>query len=308
MDSSSHYKKIKKILIKHHRRAKEALEARHQEAAAFLNQELPLEELRQHSTKLLAAGVLSTNMILPIPAHLLGVPKPVPSPAKTIQPGLLPVLSSSDQLRLVTELNKLLSSDVGPLPKEAEDKLARLFKDVYGINATAELEGKRLNYSFGRTGYEQHLPRYPGDSIDQHDEWRDEGITPGIGAWGYFANSKEMMTKDDYLREKYYLVAQTWLSPDWTNDPEAMYNWFKYRKMLMVNIDNGRAVIGVLGDAGPAEWTGKVFGASPEVMYHLRAHEGWRNEKVILFFINDPDNRVALGPIKLASDLVIAER
>lgn len=305
------YQSLKSVLSKHHQKAKQRLAAKHKEASEFLNQELPLEKLREHSTKLLTSAAFTANMLLPTSNHLLipPIPKPPPIPTRRLfKSGPLPVLTPNKQSRLTHELNKLLPEEPTVLTPLVEQKISKLFKEAYGLKAVAELDGKRLNYSYGRTGFEQHLPRYPGDTIDEHDEWKDEGITESFGAWGYFAPSKEAMTEEDYLQEKYYLVAQTWLSPNWSLDPEGMYNWFKHRKMIMVNVENGRAVVGVLGDAGPAEWTGKVFGASPEAMYHLRAHAGWRNERVLLFFVDDPDDRVALGPIKLAEDLVIAER
>lgn len=46
-------------------------------------------------------------------------------------------------------------------------------------------------------------------------------------------------------------------------------DWYKHRKVLIVNTENGNAVVAAIGDSGPAAWTGKQFGGSPEVMEHL---------------------------------------
>ena len=57
------------------------------------------------------------------------------------------------------------------------------------------------------------------------------------------------------------------------------------------------------GDAGPAEWTGKHLGGSPEVMHELGLAGGPRKGPVLYYFLDDPDNKVALGPIKLTENL-----
>ena len=53
----------------------------------------------------------------------------------------------------------------------------------------------------------------------------------------------------------------------------------------------------MVGDAGPAKFTGRQFGGSPQVMHDLgfypKTHEG----RVLLLFVDDPDDKVPLGPI-----------
>jgi hypothetical protein len=68
--------------------------------------------------------------------------------------------------------------------------------------------------------------------------------------------------------------------------------------MLVVNPHNGRAIVVVIGDAGPAEWTGKHLGGSPEVMKYLERVDGRARGPVLYFFIDDPEDRVPLGPVE----------
>ena len=105
------------------------------------------------------------------------------------------------------------------------------------------------------------------------------------------------MTEKDYLKEKYYAVVQTLYFDDWPERSGEIYNFFKHRKMIMINPENGTACVVVIGDAGPAQWTGKQFGASPEVMKALDLHLEWRKGKVLLLFVDDPEDKVPLGPI-----------
>ena len=130
--------------------------------------------------------------------------------------------------------------------------------------------------------------RYPGDTLDQHDAELASGIAPGRGAWGYFDNPQY---------EKYYIAVQTLYLPTWEQDVVFLRDWYKHRKVLIVNTQNGNAVVAAIADSGPAAWTGKVFGGSPEVMEYLGGPR-YKKGPVVLFFVDDPDNKVPLGPVE----------
>ncbi|KKU29258.1 MAG: hypothetical protein UX42_C0001G0010 [Microgenomates group bacterium GW2011_GWC1_46_20] len=107
--------------------------------------------------------------------------------------------------RLVEKLQSLLPESVQPLTSDQESQISALLHDLYGLHATAELEGNHLNTSYGLIGAEQHLMRYPGDVVDN--------MAPGRGAWGYFAQSRDQLTPDLIEKEKYYAVVQTLYLP-----------------------------------------------------------------------------------------------
>lgn len=206
---------------------------------------------------------------------------------------------------LISELSHLLPQHVQELTVEEEEKIGDVLTNRYGIKVSAELEGKRLNRSYGYIGAEQHLMRYPGDTIASHFTTPDEaaqfarsGMAPGRGAWGYFTPSFSEMTQKDIDREKYYIAVQTFLAPGYNQNLQKMYQWFKYRKMLVVNPHNGRAMVVVIGDAGPAKWTGKHLGGSPEVMRYLERVDGRSKGPVLYFFIDDPEGTIPLGPVE----------
>ena len=60
---------------------------------------------------------------------------------------------------------------------------------------------------------------------------------------------------------------------------------------------NGNAVVADIADSGPAAWTGKQFGGSPEVMNYLGGSR-YKKGPVTVFFVDDPKNRVPLGPVE----------
>lgn len=207
------------------------------------------------------------------------------------------VISDDDISAMLSEkLGSGMPNSVRPLTSDEKINLEKTINETLGVNVKASLDGYSLNTNYGRIGGEQHLVRYPGDSLLKHarntSDWLmygPAGMAPGRGAWGYFPNEET---------ERYYVVVQTFLSPNWNANPKAAYDWFKFRKVLVVNPKTGQSVIGAIGDSGPAEWTGKHYGGSPEVMHYLGLARGSRQGPVMIFFIDDKDGKnYPLGPV-----------
>lgn len=193
-------------------------------------------------------------------------------------------------------LQKILPGSSRVLTDKEEEKLSRAIAKTLGIKAVAELDGNRLNHQIGVMGLEQNLPRYPGDTVADRN-FPQAGITPGRGAWGYFSPSRQQLASVDVEREKYYVAVQTLYLPDWAKNAKTLKDWYKYRKVLVINPQTGASVVAVIADAGPADWTGKQFGGSPDVMHDLGFYPKKTAGRTILLFIDDPDNQVPLGPV-----------
>lgn len=217
------------------------------------------------------------------------------------------ILKGYDQNVLLAQaLSEKMPKEVRLLDRGEEKEITEILSGYFGVKVTAEINNMRLNRNYGLIGGEQHLYRYPGDNLYAHadntSDWAkygSAGMAPSLGAWGYFANSKGEFTEIDKLRERYYLAIQTFLVPGYAENVSKYRVFFKFRKILVVNPKTGQAVVAVIGDAGPAEWTGKNLGGSPEVMDYLGLAEGSRQGAVLYFFIDDPRNEIPLGPIKV---------
>lgn len=251
----------------------------------FTKTSLIAYNLRQKSAQLLAGAGLT--------GALLMTPLSMPSSAPTAQ--VVNTESVSDALK--RNLAPITPHSPTRLDDDQTKSIEEAIRSATGLNAKVVLDGQSLNHQVGYIGYEQHLRRYPGDTILDHDDEQIAGIAPGLGAWGYFAKSKSEFTTQDYLREKWYSVAQTLYLPNWNQDFVKLREWYKYRKILVINPANGTAVVTDLGDAGPAKWTGKQFGGSPETMKALNLHKGPRKGLVLFLFLDDPDNLIPLGPV-----------
>lgn len=287
--------KAHKNLVKLRNKAIDNLQTKHSHATVYLQKaQFLLPSIRENSAKLLAGAALASSMFLGA-----GHQDTKPLLARTAEERIKFGLASSDEVKklLAEKINSLLPGDIGKITGDSSDKIRQLLKEVLGLVALPNLEGKELNYAYGWMGYEQHLQRYPGDTLGEHDEELQAGIAPGLGAWGYFSPSKDQFDNDKYLMEKYYVAVQTLYLPDWYQNTKELSTWYKHRKVIVINPIDGTACVAVVGDAGPANWTGKQFGGSPELMKELNLHLGPRKGKVLLLFVDDANNEVPLGPI-----------
>ncbi|MEK7064784.1 MAG: hypothetical protein AAB973_04225 [Patescibacteria group bacterium] len=260
---------------------------RHKAAKNFFGKaSLIAHDLRQKSSRLLAGAGLTGALLL----------SPMALPSLTGQTTrVVKTESTADALKRT--LAPISPHTPAKLEADQAGKIEAAILAATGLSAKAVLDGQTLNHQVGYIGYEQHLRRFPGDTLLEHDDEQIAGVAPGLGAWGYFARSKSEFTTQDYLREKWYSVAQTLYLPNWNTDFVHLRDWYKYRKILVVNPANGTAVVTVLGDAGPAKWTGKQFGGSPETMKALNLHKGPRKGLVLFLFLDDPENHIPLGPV-----------
>lgn len=291
---TSHYSQLKKVWLAKHKLAKRQLSQKHGEAIDWLNGKIPSKE---HIASAAVGAMMLSNTLPVVTAAVIPAQSPV---AETH----VDIVDRSVLLK--QHLSSLVPAQVRPLSREEETVLSQALSSDFGFNMSAELDGKRLNRSFGYIGAEQHLMRYPGDLMYSHLELEaagnhtiySSGMAPGRGAWGYFAKSKVEMTSHDIEREKWYIAVPTFLAPGFYDSVKSHYEWFRYRKMLVINPKTGQSVVVDIGDAGPAQWTGKHLGGSPEVMIALGLEKGPRKGAVLYFFIDDKGDKIPLGPVK----------
>ncbi len=288
-----HYEHLKNKWLDRQKELQKSLWEKHKDALHWFVMHLP----GKHH---LIAGSLSSLMLATAPTvQAFTIPKIIIAREA--------IAADIDKnIFLINDLANVVPSEVRPLRPEEEERIASILSTRFGFRVAPELEGKRLNRSYGYIGAEQHLARYPGDNMATHfappedaEKYYSSGMAPGLGAWGYFASSRDVMTKLDSDREKYYIAVQTFLAPHFTENVSDHYNFFKFRKMLVVNPQNGKALMADIGDAGPAEWTGKSLGGSPEVMKYLERVDGRGRGPVLYFFVDDRDDTIPLGPVEI---------
>ncbi|RJQ28028.1 hypothetical protein C4577_00160 [Candidatus Parcubacteria bacterium] len=286
-----HYLHLKDKWSKRHEETVQKIITNHAESLNWLS-----------NTKQIALGSLGGLLLLSAPP----TPLKLPATELALAAPQRDYIEIDNKTSLITALFEKLPKEVKPLTSEEERQVTQILSEKFGLVVTAELKGKRLERNYGLIGAEQHLMRFTGDSMSSHFDTQEEanlyyssGMAPGRGAWGYFVPPYSQMTEKDKMREKYYIAVQTFLSKDFNKRFAEYRDFYKFRKMLLVNPYTGRAVVAVIGDAGPAVWTGKHLGGSPEVMYRLERQDGAKKGPVLFFFIDDPKDKVKLGPVDI---------
>ncbi len=214
-------------------------------------------------------------------------------------------ISEQEHQEIIAKLNSYVNSPAGHLERETELYLEQQLSEIFGFKVRAELDGKKLNHSIGVMGSEQHLFRFPGDSLKDHDAYIEAGIAPNRGAFGWFTENGQLTSKSIQM-EKYYFAAQLMYIPEWNEHYEELKPWYKFRKMIVINPAEQVAVVGVIGDAGPAMWVKKQFGGSPEVIREGKIWSPNSKGKVMLLFVDDEEDQVPLGPISLDFKTILA--
>lgn len=286
-DKNNHYKNLKAKLEERHKGIKERLVTKHKDALFWVS----------NNTKQLTAGTVGSLLLLASPGLKLIDKQP-----EHVNQQFVKV---PENVFLISDLSNYVPEQVGALIPSQEEKIASILSDYYNLPVKPNINGLRLQHTSGYIGAEQHLMRYPGDTMESHFVnsndaalYTSSGMAPGRGAYGYFATSRQNLTQKEVDMEKYYIAVQTFLATDFATRVSEYRDFFRYRKMLVVNPNNGRAVVVVIGDAGPAVWTKKHLGGSPEVMKYLQRVDGAQKGGVLYFFIDDPENKVPLGPIE----------
>lgn len=292
----THFEQLKNKWVIRHREVQKNLWDKH--AGALTS---AFEKSKRFAVGSLGGVMLlgATTSAAPLPpSPILDIPQA--TPAQQTKYATL-----SKNTFLINDLYKVLPQEVRPLTPEEEERAVAILSERFQMPIKAEIDGKRLNRSYGYIGKEQHLARFSGDTMATHFSdpeqarlYGKEGMAPGLGAWGYFAQGTSL-TETDIAREKYYIAVQTFLSKDFNERFGEYRDFYKYRKMLVVNPQNGKAMVVVIGDAGPAEWTGKSLGGSPEVMGYLERVDGKQKGPVLYFFLDDPNDTIPLGPLEV---------
>src|SRR3990167_10746418 len=166
---NQHFLFLKNQLGAYQAQAKQNLQDKYPRAQQWLaTRQLDIGKIRQHSQRLLTGATLSSVLLLAQPEN-----PPALNPPTEQHRLARATLTTSSQLKsgLARALAPLLPARIGHPNPENEAKISQVIEDNLGIKAAIGLEGQRLNHSLGFIGYEQHLQRFPGDSLRLHDEF-----------------------------------------------------------------------------------------------------------------------------------------
>lgn len=208
-------------------------------------------------------------------------------------------ISREEHQAVLTKMSEMLIKlPVGHAPKEEELYLEQQLTDMFGFEVVSQLEDHRLDHTLGVMAALPHLKRFPQDTLADHQQYPEAGLGQTRGGFGWFTIGGEL-TPLAIAREKYTFSVQVDLLSSRKSDYHSQMNWFGWKKMIMINPAEQRAVVGCVGDIGPRSWLQHQFGATPEVIRQGKVWSPRTNGKVFLFFLNDLDDQIPYGVIDL---------
>jgi hypothetical protein len=320
-----HFKRIRRAAFHHHKTVVRSFHATHKHARRLLKRhKVVIHKVREHSVKTAVAASVTTGL-LATPALMASTQQvqadevqPVtPHEASTAfaqdpklmnVPAFGPSIAEADKTALFKDrINKVAPGNSANLTADQEAAVSQVIQEVFGVKATAELEGVRLEKSRGIVAGEQHLETYPGQPVSEffRNRFTGEvadptanltGKVPGNPSYVFPARSKAEVTKLDVDREQWYIAAQTFRVEGFQQNPNKLFNFFKYRKMIMINQETGQACVVDIADAGPSPSTGRTFGANNPVLISLGLGSK-RTGQVMTLFVDDPGDTIPLGPL-----------
>jgi hypothetical protein len=159
------------------------------------------------------------------------------------------------------------------------------------VGWTDTLDGVSIPATSGKVGKEQHLSLSAcSESSSNHYSisttpigdrngmaWETSGGC-GYGAWGYspYESSGDL----SYINDERYYINMRWNYCEWyeedgktktRNCDFSLKNWHHRKRVIVINPANGKKIVASVIEAGPAIWTGRVSGLSPEAMTALVA-------------------------------------
>lgn len=199
---------------------------------------------------------------------------------------------------IMEKMVELLHLPAGQLQEDSELYLEQQLSDILGFDVVANLDNQRLLYSTGIMQAEPHLKRTPTDSLEKHTSFSEAGIHRNRSAFGWFSSTSQLDSKAVEL-EQYYVSVPLYYHDDWNIRYSELKKWYKFKKVVVLNPAEQIAVVAKIGNIGPTTITRRQFGGSPELIHAGKIWSPSSAGRVLILFVNDPEDTVPLGPILL---------
>ncbi|MBP7843041.1 hypothetical protein KA017_03485 [Candidatus Woesebacteria bacterium] len=205
-------------------------------------------------------------------------------------------ISEEEYNSILQKIIQLLHLPAGQLEEDSELYLEQQLSDLLGFDITANLNNHRLLFSTGIMESAPHLKRSPTDTLEAHSNYHEAGINRNRSAFGWFGSNTEL-DQQAVNREKYYISVPLYFNSDWSLQQSELKSWYKFKKIVVINPAEKIAVVGVIGDIGPTTYTRRQFAGSPELIHAGKIWSPQTCGRVLVLFVDDPENKVALGPV-----------
>lgn len=199
---------------------------------------------------------------------------------------------------VIYKLREVAKLSPGDLEGDDLLYLEQQLSDIFGFDVSSELENHKLPYIMGTLEALPHYRRFPIDHLDQHKSYLEAGMSKTRGGFDWMLEEGKLSSRA-IIREKYGVSLPLANLKEWQVDHNELNKWYRFRKLLIINPFDLRAVVATIIDGGFISNLKYQFGATPEVIREGNIWSPGSSGKVLMFFINDKDDKVEHGPITL---------
>lgn len=198
-------------------------------------------------------------------------------------------LTIEEKELILNKIREFTHIPAGKIGGETELYFEQQISDILGFIVTSQDE-YLMPYNFGTMKAEPHLKTSPFDNLESHDFCLSAGLETNRSIFGYFGK-KEL--------EKYYISLPLNLVQGFEKDYQNIVSWFKHKKVVVINPNEQLAIVAVVGNTLSALPIQYQFGGSPELIIRGKIWSEKNKGKVMVFYVDDPSDKIPLGVIKL---------
>lgn len=207
-------------------------------------------------------------------------------------------ISAEERAAVLDKLRATLLLTPGQIEASSLLYLEQQLTELLGFTVSGSLENHSLTFHTGIIESLPHLRRFPTDSLPMHQRYVEAGLAHHRGIYGWFMSDSSLSAQDE-LRERYFVSLPISTIPEWQTQTQVTSQWFKYRKVIVINPFDARAVVACVADNKATSHLQYQFGGSPELIREGLFWSPTALGKVCVMFVDDQLDLIPLGPINL---------
>lgn len=211
---------------------------------------------------------------------------------------LLHTITLEEHQAIIYKLREVAKLNPGDLEQDDLLYLEQQLSDIFGFEVTSKLDDHKLPFTLGTMAAAPHQRRYPKDKLGEHNRYPEAGMTQTRSSFGWMLEAGQLSATAT-KQEQYGLSLPLAYLPEWQQDYSQLKDWYRYRKMLVINPFELKAIIASVINIDLVSTLKYQFAGTPEL---IRAGFIWSPKasgRVLVFFINDEPDNIKVGPINL---------
>jgi hypothetical protein len=197
--------------------------------------------------------------------------------------------------QILGKLSALTNVPAGKIDLPDQLYFEQQLGDMLGMTISAQLDSYSLPDTIAHSLSLPHFKTHPTDKLSQHS-LQEAGLSPTRPSFGWLTD------KSSHL-ETFGIAIPLHKLDEWSSRRQEYLEWFKHRKVLVINPSRQLAAVGAIINSAPAHVQRFQVGLSPEL---VRATQAWHPEtkgKLALFLVDEAAGNVPLGPASLKLEI-----